>query len=152
MVGSIIEVSLSPSMRLFDKLRAHLYRHPFWQVKYMNGLRINEWQMDWSLLPREGRQTVRLYCPNGHVAELGSDDSSWRLFQFKVGRLMGNERTTLAHVVGLITDPSTGDCTYAAWDCLDSRLVTGEDNVLNMKYHQTGKLSGEVLGFRVNGE
>lgn len=136
-------------MRRFEALKARLHQHPFWQIKYINGLRINEWQMDWSLLPREGRESVRLYCPNNQVAELGSGDSSWRLFQFKVG-LMTDRRMTLAHVVGLINDQSTGACTYAAWDCLEQRLVTGEDNVLNMQYHQTGMLSGEVLGFRVS--
>jgi len=137
-------------MRHFDSLRARLYRHPYWVVKYMNGLTISERQLDWALLPLDGRKTVRLYCPNGQAAELGSDvDASYRLFQFKVGRIMGGERSTLAHVIGLITDQTTGDCTYAAWDCMAQRLITGEDNVLDMQYHQTGKLSGDVLGFRV---
>src|SRR5438045_1985699 len=134
----------------FDTLRARLHGYPYWQVRYVDGATISEWQgMDWTLLPREGRQSVRLYCPNGQVAELGWSDSSWRPFQFKVGALVGGTRSTLAHVIGLITDQTTGDCTYAAWDCPEQRLITGKDNVLNMQYHQTGRLSGHVLGFRV---
>ena len=93
---------------------------------------------------------MRLYCPNGEVVEYGSADATGRLFQFKVGVVRGNgSRETLAQVVGMLNGLETGQCAFTAWEYDHGALRHGIDNVLEMVYHQTGRLSGEVLGFRV---
>lgn len=132
---------------LVASFRARLAQRPWWTAKYLTGKTTPEWQCDWSALPKLGLQSLRLYCPNGQIAELGSTDATWRLFQYKVGVVTHDGgRATLAYVIGHIT-ANDGACQYAAWESEARRLVTGTDNVLNMAYHNTGMLSAEALGF-----
>jgi len=115
----------------------------------MNGDVITEGERDWSEVPPHGRQSLRLYCPNGQIAELGnSDNASGRLFQFKVGELRaGVGRTTLAHVIGIVDGPN-GECHCAAWDYDQGTLTTFTDNVYEMRYQNVGRLSFEVMGLK----
>jgi hypothetical protein len=118
----------------------------YWMLRYTDGRIVSEADVDWSLAPQKGRQALRLYCPNGHVVELGSGDCTGRLFQLKVAALKaGVGRAVLAHVIGLVNN-GNGDCQYAAWDYERGALVTGTDNVFAMKYHQIGRLAFDHLG------
>ena len=131
---------------MFSIARARLTGRSLWQVTYLSGDTISEWQMDWAKLPTEGRSAVKLLCPNGQTFELaGTPDATGRLFQFKVAEIRPGFRGTLAHVIGIVRQPD-GSCEYAAWDYQKGELETGYDNVQNMRYHQTGMLSHEVMG------
>jgi hypothetical protein len=130
-------------------LRARVQRRSYWRLRYTDGRVINEWEIDWSLAPPRGRQAVRLYCPNGRVAELGNtEDATGRIFQFKRAELLvGVGRGTTAHIIGIIDDTS-GNCTCAAWEYGAQRLVTFKDNVHHFAYDQVGRLEPDVLGIR----
>lgn len=89
---------------------------------------------------------MRLYCPNGEVAELGSQDATGRLFQLKVAVVtMGGWSGTVAHLIGIVNEPD-GTCQFAAWDYQEGKLVTGNDNVNAMAYHQVGRVSPGPMG------
>lgn len=130
-------------------LRARVQRRSYWRLRYTDGRVVNEWEVDWSLAPQQGRQALRLYCPNGQVAELGnSQDATGRLFQFKRAEILaGIGRGTTAHVIGIIED-GDGNCSCAAWDYVSERLVTFKDNVHAMSYDHIGRLEPDVLGIR----
>lgn len=131
-------------------LRARTTGRCWWRVRYHDGRVTNEWDgPDWSLLPRTGLVAVRLYCPNGKVAELGNSvDASDRLFQLKGGTLTaGKGRRTDFHLIGLVTG-TDGQCRCAAWEYGPGRLLTFEDNVYAMQYQSIGRLNFEVLGIR----
>ena len=134
---------------MFDQgtLRARVAGRSYWRLRYTDGRVVNEWDVDWSLAPRKGRQSLRLHCPNGQVAELGnSQDATGRLFQLKVAVTgMGGPHWTWAHVIGIV-DGFNGECQYAAWDYVRHELVTGRDNVNAMRYQNIGMLSPDVLG------
>lgn len=107
----------------------------WWSLRYTDGMIVREWDRDpgspnghadWTRLAMLGRlrgiQALRLYCPNGRMAELGSDrDETGRLFQFKVAaRYLGvgvevAAQEVLAHVVGQITGLD-GQCRLFAWE------------------------------------
>ena len=131
-------------------LRARVSGRSWWRVRYSDGRTIDEWDgPDWSLLPRKGLVSVRLYCPDGDVAELGNSvDASDRLFQLKSGvRTAGVGKQTDAHLIGIVTGLN-GECTCAAWLPSERRLVTFTDNVFAMQFRQIGMLSGDVLGIK----
>jgi len=136
--------------QILDSLKARLIRRSYWTLKYMDGTTISEQEMDWSEAPWEGRQSVRLYCPNGQVAELGSTNATYRLFQLKVATVsLGQDRNTIAHVIGHV-ESLDGTCRYAAWEYEQGRLVTGRDNVKNMQYQQIGKISLAPMGMKLD--
>lgn len=139
-------------LQLLDQaaLRARVHSRSYWRMRYTDGRVVNEWDCDWSLAPLRGRQAVRLYCPNGQIAELGNDsqDCSDRLFQLKVAvATAGVGNTTLAHLIGLV-DGLNGECRFAAWDYAARQLVTGRDNVHDFTYQQIGPLAFEHLGLK----
>ena len=83
---------------------------------------------DWPLLPRCGRQAVRLYCPHGKFAQLGdSQDATGKLFQFKIGLrhlTLGSHtngaietQSVSGHVIGMLTG-TNGECILYAWEPL----------------------------------
>jgi hypothetical protein len=112
----------------------------WWALRYVDGTIVHEWDRDggspnghadWSRLAMlgklKGTQALRLYCPNGQMAELGGEgDQTGRLFQFKQAvrylRLSGEAaedlgQEVLAHVLGIITGYN-GQCTLYAWEPL----------------------------------
>jgi hypothetical protein len=111
---------------------------------------VNEWDgPDWSMLPRKGLVAVRLYCPNGQVAELGNSvDASDRLFQLKAAiAVAGAGRATLAHLIGMVVGLN-GEAQCAAWEYGPGRLLAFEDNVFSMRYRNIGRLAAEHLGIK----
>lgn len=130
-------------------LRARVQRRSYWRLRMTDGRIINEYDVDWSLAPSAGRQALRLYCPNGKVAELGNpDDVTGRLFQFKSAIVTaGAQHGTTAHVIGII-DGTNGECQCAAWEYGSERLVTFRDNVHAFQYESVGALNPDVLGIR----
>lgn len=134
---------------MFDQgaLRARLAGRSYWRLRYVDGTVVNEWDVDWSLAPKQGRQSLRLYCPNGQTVELGNNkDATGRLFQLKVGIMqMGGRNFTAAHLIGIV-EGYNGECRYAAWDYTLGRITHGRDNVNDMYYQNIGRLSFDVLG------
>jgi hypothetical protein len=130
-------------------LRARLTHTSLWSLRFTDGRIISEGEVDWSLAPQKSRQSLRLYCPNGKVAQLGNTvDATGRLFQLKAGvRMAGAGKRTDAHIIGLITG-TDGQCQCAAWEYGHGRLVTFEDNVFAMQYQNIGRLSADVLGIK----
>jgi hypothetical protein len=142
-----------PSLRLSPPLRLTVDREAaaggeharrtgrsWWALRYTDGRILREWDRDpgspnghadWPRLAMLGQlrgiQALRLYCPNGKMAELGGEgDQTGRLFQFKVAvrhvRLdssgasdAGHE--VLAHAIGIITGYD-GQCQLYAWEPL----------------------------------
>jgi hypothetical protein len=74
--------------------RARRDGRAYWRLLYRGGRVVNEWDGadPWLEAPRQGREAIRLSCPDGQVATLGNEggDASGRLLQFKVAeaRLM----------------------------------------------------------------
>jgi hypothetical protein len=130
-------------------LRARVTRRSYWRLRFTDGRIVGEWEVDWSEVPTKGRQAIRLYCPNGQVAELGNtQDATDRIFQFKRGMLMaGVGRGATYQVIGILED-TDGNCTCAAWDYAHQQLLTFSDNVHHMAFDQTGRLEPDVLGIR----
>lgn len=103
-------------------LHARASGRSWWALRYHDGRLLHERDRDWSHCPATGRQRLRLYCPNGEIAELGGDrEQRGRLFQLKVAVRHGApsgalpSRTVLAHVIGRIHSPD-GRCTLYAWE------------------------------------
>lgn len=106
----------------------------WWALRFLDGRVLHEWDldpasptrhMDWPRLAMLGQlrnlQALRLYCPNGRMAELGGEgDQTGRLFQFKVAvRYTGTGegapgRDILAHVAGQVVGLD-GQCVLFAW-------------------------------------
>lgn len=128
-------------------IRARITGQSLWSLRYMDGRVISEGEVDWSLAPFKGRQSLRLYCPNGKVAELGNtQDATGRLFQLKAGTAsVGAGRSLQAHIIGIISG-TDGQCKCAAWEPDHARLVQFEDNVFDFRYQGIGRLSADVLG------
>jgi hypothetical protein len=137
---------------VFDQgsLRARFAGRSYWRLRYADGKVVSEWDCDWSEAPRQGRQSLRLYCPNGQTVELGNDvDATGRLFQLKVALLtLSQDRNLLAHLIGIV-DGADGWCRYAAWDYRRRELITGHDNVNAMRFENLGQLALENLGVSV---
>lgn len=141
-------------------LRARLAGRSFWAVRFTDGRIVHEWDpdpgspnkhADWARLPYEGRQKLRLYCPNGVFAELGDTrDCTGKLFQLKVGLMTaGLGRGTLAHLIGMVHGLNGEAICYAYEIQPDgSGVLRGpfEDSVYGMRYHNLGKLNADVLG------
>jgi len=106
----------------------------------VDGTIVHEWDADlgspnghadWPRLAMLGKlkrvQALRLYAPNGRMAELGGDgDQTGRLFQFKssvryvrVGAVTTSleGQDVLAHVIGIVTGYD-GQCQLYAWEPL----------------------------------
>lgn len=130
-------------------LRSRVQGRSYWRLRMTDGRIVNEWEVDWSLAPARGRQALRLYCPNGKVAELGSsEDATGRLFQFKCAIVTaGAGHGTTAQVIGIVDD-NEGNCQCAAWDYARERLVTFRDNVHAFQFEHVGALNPDVLGIR----
>lgn len=126
---------------------ARMTGRSWWRLRYVDGRTVDEREVDWSLAPPRARMALQLVCPNGKVAQLGNTaDASGRLFQLKVGiRSMSSGKSTLAHVIGIITG-TDGQCRCAAWEPSPGRIVQFDDNVFAMQYQQIGALSADVLG------
>jgi hypothetical protein len=143
--------ALSSALQLLDPvaLRARVQRRSYWSLRYTDGRVVQEWEVDWSLVPARSRQSLRLYCPNGQVAEMGNtDDAAGRLFQFKGATMTaGVGSRTDFHVIGILTG-AQGQCDCAAWDYAEQRLVTFRDNVHQFAYGQVGPINPAVLGIR----
>jgi hypothetical protein len=107
----------------------------WWSLRYVDGTIIHEWDRDpgspnghadWPRLAMLGKlkrtQALRLYCPNGRMAEVGGEgDQTGRLFQFKVavryssvGAAVAGQ-DVLAHVIGIVTGLD-GQCTLLSWE------------------------------------
>lgn len=143
---SIIARMMAPSVR------ARVSRHALWSLRFMDGRIVTEGEADWSLAPQQGRQSLRLYCPDGQVAELGNTrDATGRLFQLKAGTLSaGAGKRTDAHLIGIV-DGTDGRCTCYAWEYGHGRLVGPfADNVYGVRYRGIGRLAFEVLGLRLS--
>jgi hypothetical protein len=136
---------------VFDQgsVRARLQGRSYWRLRYTDGTVISEWECDWSLVPKHGRQALRLHCPNGQIAELGNTlDADGKLFQFKGGLLtIGAGRETLYQLIGIV-DSANGDCRCAVWDYGKRELVSFRDNINNMQYANVGAVSLDVMGLR----
>lgn len=107
----------------------------WWALRYVDGRVVHEWDRDagspnghadWPRLAMLGKlrgaQALRLFCPNGKMAEVGGEgDQTGRLFQFKVAvrhlgagaSVVGQE--VLAHVIGVVVGLD-GQCTMFAWE------------------------------------
>lgn len=139
---SVLATMMPPAMR------ARLTGRSYWSLRYTDGRVVTEGEVDWSLAPTKGRQSLRLFCPDGRVAELGNtEDATGRLFQLKVGlRSSGLGKSTLAHLIGILVG-TDGQASCYAWEPEPGRLVGPfADNVFCMKYQGIGALSADVLG------
>lgn len=132
-------------------LRARLAGRSYWRLRYTDGTVVSEWDVDWSLAPRRGRQALRLMCPNGQIAELGDatgGNIDGRAFQLKDAIVSaGGLNGTLSHIVGLV-DTTNGDCRWVAWLYGEHRLATGLSNVHDFSYEgvPVGALAFDHLG------
>ena len=116
----------------------------WWALRFTDGQILHEWDrdggspsghMDWPRLAMLERlrwaSALRLFCPNGQMAELGGDgDQTGRLFQFKVAvrqvrlgptSITDESRQILAHVIGIVTG-FDGQCLLYAWEPLPEPL------------------------------
>lgn len=112
----------------------------WWALRYVDGTIVREWDrdpgspnghQDWPRLAMLGRlkrtAALRIYCPNGRMAELGGEgDQTGKLFQLKVavryvrigdGRPAGGEQEVLGHVIGIVTGYDA-QCQLFAWEPL----------------------------------
>lgn len=141
-------------------LRARLAGRSWWAVRYGDGRIIHEWDKDlgspnghadWPRLPYRGRQSVRLYCPDGKFAQLGDTrDATGKLFQFKGGVMtIGLGRGTLYHLIGMVHGLN-GECVCWSWEIQPdgTGVLRGpfEDNVYRMRYHNVGAVNADVMG------
>lgn len=128
-------------------VRARMTGRPYWSLLFYGGRVIDEPDCDWLNVPYKGRQRLRLYCPNGEVAELGAaGDGTGRFFQLKQAVISaGGPSGTLCQMVGMVIKPD-GTAFCAAWEYDPGRLVRFEDNVYSMKYGNIGRLSADHLG------
>lgn len=139
-------------MSVFDigTARALLTQRSWWRVRYSDGRTINEWDgIDWSAIPRKGLVAVRLYCPNGQVAELGNtNEAGERVFQFKGATMtLGRGSRTDFHLIGIVTGLH-GECHCAAWEYATCKLATFQDNVFHMQYQNVGVVSADHVGIK----
>lgn len=133
-------------------LRARVNRRPYWALRYLGGRVVEEPDCDWLDAPRQGRQSLRLYCPNGDSVTFEAEgDGTGKFLQFKqavitaaIGHFSGPSGT-LCQVVGMVVG-TDGTALCAAWEYDPGRLVRFEDNVYAMKYGNIGRLSADHLG------
>lgn len=106
-----------------------------WALRYSDGRIFDELFCDWLHAPRQGRVALRLYCPNGQVAEIGGEgDCTGRLFQFKHAFAdAGGESSTDTHIIGIVDD-FNGNCTCIRWDYGTQQLAQFKSNVFSFSY------------------
>ena len=114
-------------MKVSDTLRAareRLLGRSYWHLRYTDRDDVYEWQVDWSLAPKQTAKEVLLHCPNGQVAVLGSTHACGdRLVQLKTAVVgAGIDRRTTGHLIGLIEAPD-GRMTCWHWDYDEQKLV-----------------------------
>ena len=133
---------------------ARMTGRPYWSLLYRDGTVINEWdadssgkKVDWLTIPYRGRQAIRLYCPNGQMAELhGPTDATGLCFQFKRGEMSTSRgHRVLAHVIGLITG-TDGQCVLRVWEPGQGLLPPLLDNANHLAYGHVGPLCAAHLG------
>ena len=131
--------------KALGSLRARLHGRSYWSLRYADGTVINEWDMDWSRLPLDGRRELRLYAPNGKTVELSTTEER-KLFQFKCAEFRsGVGRRTTAHVIGVIDGPN-GECECWSWDYDKGQLLPFRDNVNGMTYQNVGSIALSHVG------
>lgn len=134
-------------------IRARFAGRSYWRLRYTDGRVVSEWEVDWSLAPKLNRQSLRLYCPDGQIAELGEagrNEITGRCFQFKDAIISaGGLNGTLSQIVGLVEN-TNGDCRWAAWFFSERRLATGHSNVHDFQYDGVpiGTLAFDHLGMK----
>jgi len=126
---------------------ARLSGRSFWIMRYTDGTVIEEWRQDWTQLPLKGRQKLRLVCPNGQIAELGTDhDNTGRFVQLKLAvASTSTGRQTLAHLIGYLYGLN-GETSFACWDYRTGTLQTFVDNSYDCKWENLGPLAVDHLG------
>lgn len=124
----------------------------WWALKKTDGTILREWDpdlgshtghADWVRLGQlgklKGAQSLRLFCPNGKLAQVerpDGQDATGLLFQFKSavrhtrfnmgGQVIGTaQREVLAHVVGVI-DGQDGHCVLFAWELVPEPQPPGD--------------------------
>ena len=135
---------------LVAQVVASFKKRSYWRLRFHDGKTISEWDADWADVPRKSRVALRLYCPNGQIAEVGnSEDASDRLFQFKIAEIRATpgkvDRGTLAQVIGIVTS-TDGTCTCYAWNYRTKQIDAFEDNVFDFKYENVGPLNPDIIG------
>lgn len=125
-------------------LRARATGKPWWELEYLDGRVVGEWEQDWALVSKDGTKALRLYCPDGRVAVLGNDSgASGRLFQFKVGEVrLDTGRSTPLVVIGMVTGLAVSPprdlvrltCQCWAWDAIENELVQFFDTLPDMSF------------------
>jgi len=135
-------------------LRARATGRSYWAVRYANGDIRAEWANDWMKIPREGKQEIRLYCPNGQGATLEKTRNAGLGAIFHIGAVKAQVsiaagiggRRQMANIIGIAHDDE-GNCTIWAWEPVPGRLVGPiRDNVANMRYGNIGELSEYIFG------
>ena len=126
---------------------ARATRRSWWICKFTDGTVIPEYQRDWTELPLKGRQKVRLVCPNGQIAELGTDhDNTGRFVQLKLAvASTSTGRQTLAHLIGYLYGLN-GETSFACWDYRTGTLQTFVDNAYSCRWENLGQLAVDHLG------
>ena len=142
----------------------------WWQARYSSGKVLSEWETTttglilpdgrppqgpntsrWEGVDKDGMVGLRLLCPNGMCGELEAPEGhlfiQLKLSMFQVGSKEAS-RSTLAHIIGVITDPD-GRCFCRAWEYGNRQLVEFHDNIFNMRYQGIGKLSLDVQGVKL---
>ena len=139
----------------------------WWQVRYTDGKILSEWDTltdrirlpiglgrtsRWEEVKKDRIAALRLLCPNGMAGDL--DAPYGHFFQLKQGFIDvsmsggGSHRSTAAHIIGVLTD-ANGGCHCRAWETQEWRLITFDDNVLDIKYRGIGRLNLDVQGLKV---
>ena len=141
----------------------------WWQCRYSSGKVLSEWNTltgkillpsgngkssRWEDIPKDGMIGLRLLCPNGIAGELEAPEGH-KFFQLKAGGIDiafmgkgGTKRYCDAHIIGVVTN-ANGNCLCRAWETEEKRLIQFEDNILDMKYRNIGKLNIEAQQLRV---
>jgi hypothetical protein len=121
----------------------------WWALRFTDGKIVHEWDedpgspnghADWPRLRKGGRQSLRLYCPNRQMVQLGDTgaDLTGKLFQLKIAirtvafgegvppEMLGNH--VQAHLVGMIHE-TDGTAICYAWEPLPEPIPDGWPNM-----------------------
>lgn len=159
-------------MNKFIELMIRRSGRSWWQVRYIDGKVLSEWETlqsgmklpigagnssRWEEINKFGIVGIRLLCPNGIAAELEGSLGT-QFIQLKAGgidvafgftgKVKGVNRFCDAHIIGAILD-AEGNCFCRAWETKEKKLIQFEDNIHNMKYRNIGALNLDVQGVKV---